>query len=72
MTQDSVAQRAQAPPEASPPAQSITYPSPAELARKRAERSGDAADWALVGGLTTLALHGPEHYREMARVRWSR
>lgn len=45
------------------------YPTPAELARKRAEASGDARDWALLGGLTTLERHGRKHYASMARRR---
>ena len=28
--------------------------------------------WRRLGGLTTLHRYGPEHFRRMAQVRWSR
>ncbi len=51
---------------------SFTYPTPAELARKRAEASGLMKDWSLVGGLTTLQRHGRAHFIEIARRRRSK
>ncbi len=44
------------------------YPSPTTLARRRAEASGLASDWGLVGGLMVLERYGVDHFRAMASI----
>jgi len=52
-----------------PPGQgSYVYPSPTTLARRRAEASGLASDWGLVGGLMVLERYGVDHFRAMASI----
>jgi len=41
------------------------YPSPTTLARRRAEASGLASDWGLVGGLMVLERYGVDHFRRI-------
>ncbi len=43
------------------------YPSPITLARRRAEASGLASDWGLVGGLMVLERHGVDHFRRIGK-----
>lgn len=56
--------------EPSVPREPFRYPDPVALARARALRDPSPAARGQVGGLTTLAKYGPDHYRQMARLRW--
>ena len=51
---------------------SYAYPSPVELARKRAAAERTRRAWGAVGGLTTPARHGAGHFRALALRRWGR
>jgi hypothetical protein len=58
-------------------AEPFRYPDPHELARVRAERARGAGQaspalWGSLGGLTTLARHGRDHFRRLAARRWVR